>query len=598
MNIEDIKNEILKKVEDGIEKVFKEKIEELKLYLEFPPNVNFGDFTLNCFQAAKKIGENPQKIAQLVAKEISPNDLIEKAEAVGPYLNFKVKNDVLFKSVCSEIITKDEIFGNSEIGKGKRVMVEYLSPNTNKPLHLGHIRNGALGMAISNLFEATGHAVIKANLINDRGVHICKSMLAWQKWGEGKTPESEGKKGDHFVGDWYVRYSKEAEKNENLENEVQEMLKKWEKGDPETLELWKTMNNWVYDGFGKTYQRLGLKFDAFYYESNTYQLGKDIVEEGLKKGVFYRDEKGAVIFELPEEFGRDEKGEIKKVTLLRADGTSVYMTQDLGTALLKFNEYNLDQSIYVVGSEQNHHFKSLFKILESLGYSWAKGCEHLSYGMVYLPEGKMKSREGKVVDADDLIEEMGKLARKEIEKREKNLSKEELNSRAAKIGMGAIKFYLLRIHPSQDIYFNPEESISFDGFTGPYCQYAYARTAGILKNAAVADVALADMLRNAFLDIEKIDFSLLKTQEELLLAQKLIQFPDEIISATDEFNPSRIVQHIYETAKVFNQFYHLHPVISAENKELAKARLALVKATAIALKKGLNLLGIEELEKM
>jgi len=362
--------------------------------------------------------------------------------------------------------------------------------------------------------------------------------------------------------------------------------------------LWKMMNSWVYDGFEKTYQKIGLKFDVFYYESNTYNLGKDIIEQGLKRGVFYRDGKNAVIFNLPEEFGRDEKGESKKITLLRPNGTSVYMTQDLGTALLKFKEYNLGQSIYVVGSEQNYHFKCLFKILEALDYPWIKECYHLSYGMVYLPEGKMKSRKGKVVDADDLIEEMEKLAVKEIEKKEKNLSKEEKNSRAAKIGIGAIKFYLLRVHPGQDIYFEPEKSISFDGFTGPYCQYAYVRTVGILKNAFLADTALADMLRNTVIDIEKIDFSLLKSQEELLLAQKLIQFPDEIISATDKFNPSRIVQHIYETAKVFNQFYHLHPVIYQEDKELAKARLALVKATAIVLKKGLNLLGIECLERM
>lgn len=588
MSIDSIKNDILNQTEEAVKKVFGEKPE--KLHLGFPPEVKLGDFSVECFPFAKQFKKSPTEIAKFLTGEILSGPIIQKAESVGPYLNFKVLNTVLFGEVCSEIIAQEDAFGNSSIGHGQRVMVEYLSPNTNKPLHLGHIRNGALGMSVSNLLEATGHTVVKANLVNDRGVHICKSMLAWQKWANGATPKSEGIKGDHFVGQWYVRYAQESEKNPNLEEEVPEMLRKWEAMDPKIIELWNMMNDWVYDGFAETYQKLGLDFDVFYYESDTYKLGKDIIAEGLEKKVFYRDDIGSLVFDLPEaEFGRDKDGNLKKVTVLRPDGTSVYMTQDLGTALLKVTEHKLDRSIYVVGSEQNYHFQCLFKILESLGYPWAKGCYHLSYGMVYLPEGKMKSREGKIVDADDLIEEMQELASEEIRKRdsENKISDHEIKNRAAKIGVGAIKFYLLRVRPSQDIHFDPEESISFDGFTGPYCQYAYARAAGILRNA-----------KNAKIEIKDINFSLLGHKEELLLIQKLIQFPDEVKSAAIEFNPSRIVNHVYEIAKVFNQFYNCHSVLSAENEELIKARLALVKATAIVLKNGLSLLGIEALEEM
>ncbi len=456
MSIESIKNKILDNVGEGVKKVFGEKPKGL--LLEFPPDVKLGDFSIWCFPFAKQFKKNPAEIANLVVKKIPASSTIKKVEAVGPYLNVKVPNAILFREVCSEVIDEEESFGNTSVGKGQRVMVEYLSPNTNKPLHLGHIRNGALGMAVSNLLQATGHFTVKANLINDRGVHICKSILAWKKWADGATPKSTGIKGDHFVGDWYVHYAKEAEKNVHLEEEVQGMLRDWESGKPETIKLWKMMNDWVYDGFAQTYKKLGLEFDVLYHESDTYKLGKDIVGEGLTKKVFYKDSRGAVVFNLPEaEFGKDNTGNTKKVTVLRKDGTSVYMTQDLGTALLKATKYKLDRSIYVVGSEQKYHFQCLFKILEALGYPWAKGCYHLSYGMVHLPEGKMKSREGKIVDADDLIEKMEKLAAEEIIKRdpENRLSEKEINSRAAKIGVGAIKFYLLRVNPSQNIHFDP-----------------------------------------------------------------------------------------------------------------------------------------------
>jgi len=586
-----IKEKILSQVKKGVKQIFGEEPEQI--FLTLSPDVKFGDFSIKCFLLAKQFKESPEKIAKLVAEKISSSGIIQKAEAVGPYLNVKIDNTFLFKEICSEIISKDDAFGNSS-GNDKRVMVEYLSPNTNKPLHLGHVRSGALGMAISNLLQATGNSTIRANLVNDRGVHICKSILAWQKWANGATPESEGIKGDHFVGNWYVHYSKEAEKNVYLGEEIQEMLQKWENGDPETVKLWKKMNDWVYKGFSQTYEKLSLKFDVFYYESETYKLGKDIVAEGLKKNVFHKNKEGAIVYELPEDkFGKDVHDNPKKVTLLRTDNTSVYITQDLGTALLKKNQYNLEQSIYVVGSEQEYHFKCLFDILKALDYSWAKGCYHLSYGMVYLPEGKMKSREGKIVDADNLIKKMEQLAKEEILKRnpENKLSEKEINHRANKIGVGAIKFYLLRVNPSQDIYFNPEKSISFDGFTGPYCQYVYARAAGILSKAKELKIETEK--------VQGIDFSLLgSNKEELLLVQKLIQFPDEIRLATIEFNPSRLAKYVYETAKAFNQFYANWPVINTGNKELTKARLTLVKVTSVIFKKGLNLLGIESLEEM
>jgi arginyl-tRNA synthetase len=585
MNILKLKQAVLKQVEDVIEKEFGQRINDLNLV--FPPNVSFGDFTIECFDLSKQFHQSPIEIAKKISNLIHENNLIERITSIGPYLNIKVRNEKLF-GVCYEAISKGDKFGNTFINEGTRVMVEYLSPNTNKPLHLGHLRNGSLGMSISNLFESISCYVIKANLINDRGIHICKSMLAWQKWGKSLTPDSTGIKGDQFVGNWYVRYAKELEKDSNLENEAYLMLKKWESGDEKTISIWKIMNNWVYDGFEQTYNMFGLEFDKFYYESETYKLGKDIVTEAIERKIFSKDDKGSVIFKLPEnEFGRNKNGDLKELTILRPDGTSLYITQDIGTAMLKVQDYKLDCSIYVVGSEQVYYFKCLFKILESLGYKWAKGCYHLSYGMVYLPEGKMKSREGKIIDADDLIDEMIELAAGEIRKRNEKLSQREVRKRATKIGVGAIKFYLLSVRPEQDITFDPEKSISFDGATGPYCQYAYARIQGILDNAA-----------NKGITLQACDFSLLGNNEELQLIQRIIQFPQEIIYAANEYNPSRIANYAFETARIFNQFYQEHRVISEENVELMKARLRLIKATAVVLKKSLNLLGIEVLDKM
>jgi arginyl-tRNA synthetase len=588
VTIEQLKTHVLDCISEACRKAFGQAPEGLEI--DFPPDLKLGNFAAGCFPLSKKLRKSPAEIAKTIAAAVSADEVIESATAAGPYINFKLANHVFFGSTIESILATGDRYGDLPLEHNKRVMVEYLSPNTNKPLHLGHLRNAALGIAVSRLLEATGHRVVTSILINDRGVHICKSMLAWQRFGNGASPGSQGVKGDHFVGKWYVRYAIESEKDPFLEQNIQEMLKKWETGDPATLALWKKMNQWVYEGFAETYRRFGMQFDVFYYESDTYKLGKDVIAEGLKKGVFAKDERGNIVYHLPEaQFGTEKGGASKKVTVLRPDGTSLYISQDIGTAILKVTEHNLDSSVYVVGSEQEHHFKCLFSILESLGYAWAPNCYHLSYGMVYLPEGKMKSREGKVVDADDLIAGMVELAEEEIRKRdpERKLSDAEVQHRAAVIGTGAIKYYLLRVRPAQSINFDPAESISFDGFTGPYCQYAYARIFGILEKAGQRGV-----------EGHRVDFALLGNIEELLLLKMLIQFPEEVASGVAEYNPSRVAVHVFNTAKAFNQFYNQHAVLQAESAELTAARLALIKATAVVLKRGLNLLGMDVLENM
>lgn len=560
------------------------------LKVGYPPDAALGDMAVECFSLARRMKKAPNLIAGEIAERIEPDDLIEGAKAAGPYINITLKSEGFFGYACGRMFETAPFVLSPDDSDGHRVMVEYLSPNTNKPLHLGHVRNGALGMAIANLQEAAGQRVVKANLVNDRGVHICKSMLAWRKWGGGATPESSKQKGDAFVGDWYVRFSREAEKDPLLEKEAQEMLRLWERNDPETLDTWRMMNQWVYDGFSETYRKLGLVFDRFYYESETYARGKQIIDDGLARGIFFRDAAGNVVFQLPKDrFGTDETGAARRVTVLRPDGTSLYITQDIGTTVLKIIEERLDRCIFVVGSEQQFHFQCLFAILGALGYGWADDCHHLSYGMVYLPEGKMKSREGKVVDADDLIESMRDLAAEEIRSRDPEgvLDETEINERAAKIGTGAIKFYLLRVKPSQDIHFDPKESISFDGFTGPYCQYAYARIHGILRKA-----------RERGVDDAKADHRLLGNEEERLLARQLTRFSETIEKAAGEYNPSLVAGYLFDTAKLFNQFYNRHSVINAENEALKSDRLSLTAATAAVLKKGLELLNIEVLTRM
>jgi len=588
MSIENLKSHAMLRIAEACRKSFGQEPEGLEI--GFPPDMQLGHFALGCFPLSKKLRRSPVDIAKTLAPSLSADSVIESATAAGPYINFKLVNRVFFSAAINSILAAGNRYGDVPKGPPQRAMVEYLSPNTNKPLHLGHLRNAALGISVSRLLEATDHEVIKSILINDRGVHICKSMLAWKRFGNGATPESDGIKGDHFVGKWYVRYAIESEKDPSIEASIQEMLQKWEAGDPETVALWTKMNQWVYDGFAETYNRFGMEFDVFYYESDTYKLGKDVIAEGLKRGVFSKDDRGNTVYHLPEaQFGTEKGGSTKKVTVLRPDGTSLYITQDIGTAILKVSEHKLDSSVYVVGSEQEHHFKCLFTMLEALGYAGASKCYHLSYGMVYLPEGKMKSREGKVVDADDLIAGMVELAEEEIRKRdpERSLTEAEIKHRAAIIGVGAIKYYLLRVRPTQSINFDPAESISFDGFTGPYCQYAYARIFGILEKAGQRGM-----------DHNSVDFALLGNLEELMLLKMLIQFPEEVASGVLEYNPSRVAVHIFNTAKAFNQFYNKHAVLQAGSSELTAARLALIKATALVLKRGLHLLGIDVLENM
>src|SRR6201996_5918016 len=452
-----------------------------------------GQITIVTFPFTKFSHKSPEQTGTEIG-EFLKNEVKEIAgfNVIKGFLNVSLTDDFWLNRFYSEILPED--FAKVK-PNGKKVMVEYSSPNTNKPLHLGHVRNNLLGYSVSKILEAAGFEVIKANLVNDRGIHICKSMLAWQLYGNGETPETTGMKGDHLVGKYYVVFDKEykkeidflkeqgqteeeAKKNAPLIKQAQEMLQKWEAGDEEVINLWKTMNTWVYDGFGKTYHRLGVDFDKFYYESNTYLLGKDIVEEGLEKGVFFKKDDGSVWIDLTPD-GLDEK------LVLRADGTSVYMTQDLGTAQLKYNDFHMDESIYVVGNEQDYHFKVLFLILQKLGKAWAKGLYHLSYGMVDLPSGKMKSREGTVVDADDLIDEMEKTAKEQTEALGKveNFDEEEKRHLYHIIGMGALKYFLLKVDPKKRLLFDPNESVALEGHTGPFIQYTHARIRSVLKRA-------------------------------------------------------------------------------------------------------------------
>lgn len=575
MNISDISREISRAVEGkyGV-------APEVEFVLDTPPDIELGDFSMNCFVLSKQFKKSPTIIAQEVATCIGGASFVAKSEAVGPYVNFRLSNEALFEAAC-------QVDVNPLASTGRRVMVEYLSPNTNKPLHLGHTRNGVLGMAVSNMLSWAGHTVIRANLINDRGVHICKSMLAWQRFADGSTPQSTGKKGDHFVGDYYVEFTRAAKENPELENDARELLRKWECGDEETRVLWKRMNEWVYSGFAKTYERLGFSFDISYFESDLYMSGKDIVQLGLKKGIFEKTEGGAIAYTLPKDmFGMDKAGTPKKKVLLREDGTSVYITQDLGVALKKVNDFKIDDSFYVVACEQDDHFKALFCILQELGYPWAKQCRHLSYGMVELPSGRMKSREGTVVDADDLMDDIVRLVSADIRKRNPEIPEDEVLRRAEIIGIGAIKFYLVKSNPKQKIKFDPEESVALDGVTGLYCQYAYARIQSLIDKAHRQN-------------LNEIEYSLLGLCiEERVLAQNLLLFKGRMIRSATEYNPALVANATYELAKSFNQWYNECPVLNIGDEKLSHARLALADATARVLKDSLGLLGIDVLDRI
>ncbi|MDB5032037.1 arginine--tRNA ligase [Mucilaginibacter sp.] len=552
-----------------------------------------GQVTIVTFPFTKFSRKSPEQTGAEIGEYLK-NSLkeISAFNVIKGFLNISICSAYWIDQLYTEILKDDFAVLKPN---GKRVMVEYSSPNTNKPLHLGHVRNNLLGYSVAQILEAAGYEVIKTNLVNDRGIHICKSMLAWQLYGNGETPQSTGEKGDHLVGKYYVIFDKEykkeieflksegqteeeAKKNAPLIKQAQELLLKWEAGDEKVIDLWKTMNTWVYDGFGKTYKALGVEFDKFYYESNTYLLGKDIIDEGLQSGVFFKKEDGSVWIDLTED-GLDQK------LVLRADGTSVYMTQDMGTAKLKYDDFQMDESIYVVGNEQDYHFKVLFLILQKLGKTWAKGLFHLSYGMVDLPSGKMKSREGTVVDADDLIAEMKTTAKAQTEALGKinDFGEEEKEQLYHTIGMGALKYFLLKVDPKKRLLFDPNESVDFQGHTGPFIQYTHARIKSVLNRATITGM--------------ETDPTELAPEERDLIVT-LTQFPDIITQAAIAYNPGTVANYVYELAKTYNKFYHEHSILQAEDELVKQFRLELSVASAKVISKAMNLLGIDVPERM
>ncbi|MBN1646191.1 arginine--tRNA ligase, partial [Candidatus Woesearchaeota archaeon] len=464
-------------------------------------------------------------------------------------------------------------------------LIESPGPNTNKPLHIGHLRNILLGASLFNMYKFTGKKPHLVNVVNDRGVHICKSMLAYKKWGQGRTPEQAGKKPDHFVGDWYVRYTVEAEKNPELENEVQDMLLKWEQGDEETVRLWKKMNGWALQGFSDTYAKLGFKIEKDYMESDTYKHGKEIVLDGLNKGLFFKDEEGAVCVDL-------EKQGLGKKVLIRANGTSVYITQDIYLAKKRFDDYKFSEMVYVVGNEQQHHFKVLFQIFRILGYEFGNHCKHFSYGLVELPEGKMKSREGKVVDTDDLIDAVITLAKEEVKKRHPDIDDKEADKRAVQIGFSAVRFFFLKYDSLKNFVFNPEESLSFEGETGPYVQYAHARICSILRKAGITE-------DRSSITAENIDYGLLDSNDDKNLAKRMLEFPAVVEKAAGELKPNLVCNYLLKLAQEFSQYYNSSKIIQGESdKRLQDARIALAVCVKQVIKNGLALLEIESPEEM
>ncbi|MFH0876413.1 MAG: arginine--tRNA ligase [archaeon] len=541
--------------------------------IEVPPNPSMGDFAFPCFSLAKELRKSPAAIASELATQIKPNKIIAQVKAIGPYLNFFVNKESLAKSTLKKVFAQKENYGKGT-KKNYTVMIESPGPNTNKPLHLGHVRNMVLGNALINMFDFTGNKTVRVDIVNDRGIHICKSMLAYQKFGHNKNPD---KKSDHFVGDFYVRYAKELENHPEFEEEIKVMLKNWEDGEPKTRTLLKKMNDWAVSGFKETYERYGVKMDKAYHESDHYMKGKELALEGLKKGIFEKDDKGNIIVDL-------EKEGLGKKVVLRADGTSIYITQDLVLAKLRLLDYSMNKLIYVVGNEQIHHFQSLFKIFELFEFPFAKDCFHLAYGMINLPEGKMKSRVGKVVDADDLADEMHSIAKEEIKKRFPDLSENELVARAEQIGLSAIKFFILKYDPMKDFTYDPKESISFEGETGPYVQYTHARICSIIRKygKAVSD---------------DVDYSLLIEKEEHELIKMLTDYSAVMEKSALEYKPSIICRYLLDLSQNFNNYYHAHKVIQ-ENVELEKARILLVYSVKEVLKSGLAVLGIDSPDEM
>ncbi len=554
-----------------------------------------GNLTIVVFPFLKASHKRPEDTAKEIGDYLVANcEAVEKYNVIKGFLNITIKPS--FWTSVLQHVEADKNFGFKPVtDKSRLVMIEYSSPNTNKPLHLGHVRNNLLGYSLAKILEANGNKVVKTNIVNDRGIHICKSMLAWQKWGDGITPEKAGKKGDHLIGDFYVAFDKhykaevsqlmdqgmtkeEAEAASPLMKEARAMLKKWEDGDEQVRSLWRMMNDWVYAGFDETYARLGVSFDKIYYESNTYLEGKKKVLEGLEKGIFYRKPDNSVWADLTAD-GLDQK------LLLRTDGTSVYMTQDIGTAKLRFQDYPIDQMIYVVGNEQNYHFQVLSLLLDKLGFSWGKDLIHFSYGMVELPNGKMKSREGTVVDADELMDEMIATAKKMSEGRLKGVPEAEMDDVYRIIGLGALKYFILKVDPRKNMLFNPQESIDFNGNTGPFIQYTYARIRSVLRKSEAAD---------AQTDITSYE----PNEKEIEIIQRIADFPTVVAEAGRTYSPALIANYVFELAKSYNQFYHDYSILKEENSVTRSFRLKLSSTVADILRRGFSLLGVEVPERM
>ena len=595
-----IEDKLVTSVISGLKALYGQDVPAAQVQLQKTKKEFEGHLTLVVFPFLKMSKKGPEQTAQEIGEYLKANEpAVAAFNVIKGFLNLTVAS-------ATWIELLNEIHADAQYGivsadeNAPLVMIEYSSPNTNKPLHLGHVRNNLLGNALANIVMANGNKVVKTNIVNDRGIHICKSMLAWQKYGKGETPESSGKKGDHLVGDYYVAFDKhykaevaelmekgmsteEAEAASPLMNEAREMLGKWEAGDPEVRALWQMMNNWVYAGFDETYRKMGVGFDKIYYESNTYLEGKEKVMEGLEKGFFFKKEDGSVWADLTAE-GLDHK------LLLRGDGTSVYMTQDIGTAKLRFADYPIDKMIYVVGNEQNYHFQVLSILLDKLGFEWGKSLVHFSYGMVELPEGKMKSREGTVVDADDLMAEMIATAKETSQELGKldGLTQEEADDIARIVGLGALKYFILKVDARKNMTFNPKESIDFNGNTGPFIQYTYARIRSVLRKAAEAGIVIPEVLP------ANIELS----EKEEGLIQMVADFAAVVRQAGEDYSPSGIANYVYDLVKEYNQFYHDFSILREENENVKLFRIALSANIAKVVRLGMGLLGIEVPDRM